>query len=367
MNTFRKLLDAILRGLAAGLSPGGLRAMPRDLCPGLPSLWPGDAPARRAALEGHARAGAPGLVAATLAACLPGMLLLAELASLPGDFWTQPWPRAALQGLGAALPGVLAGLALDGLRRLPGRLVSAGLAVCTGGLFFLGLKPFAMLLGGAVIGVLLLPEPAQAVAPPPSPDPACLRPWRFLALFGVLAAATGGVFLLDPGLGRIFLAAFKAEFWGLGGAGAWPLLSGDYVRARHWLAPGAFADLAALALAVPGPAAALAAGCGMLARGLPGALAAGAGAALSAALTLLASAPCMDAVAASPWARKALAGTGAVLCGITAGLAALTAAGRAWDASGIALASAALAASLWGAGRVWVALAAALAGVALYG
>lgn len=356
----RTLASVFVRALLTGLtpSPGG---KPAELWPGLPVTWPGDAPLRRAARVGHARAGAAGLVLAVLGAGLPSLALLALLALLLPELVRRPLAASALAGLCAALPGVLAGLALAALRRLPGRLVCAGVAVCCGGLFVLGLKPFSMLLGGAVLGVLLLPEPEGRPAVPQGRGLGLKGP---LALLGVFALAAAGLFAADAGLGRLFLASFKAEFWGLGGAGAWPLISGDFVRARHWVEPEPFRQLAGLALLVPGPAASLAAGAGMLARGWPGALAAGAGALLAPALTLLAVAPCWEAVGAAVWARKALTGVGAALCGLVAGLAVLTAQGPAWNAPALALAVAALGASLAGVGRAWIAAAAALAGAA---
>jgi len=299
--------------------------------------------AQAVALEGLDRRGVPGLLAAYAGYCLPGFALMAALGAAYSRWAGTQATRAALAGLAAVVPPLclVAGLRLllPG-RRLPaGLALSSALALCAGMLFFLGLKPFSMLLGGAVLGVLLHKDPAGLPEPPGSTPYSWKLPVLLLLAYAVLAAA---FFLADPALGRLYLLAGKAEIWSLGGMGGYALLFADAVRLRHWMDPPAFAALVGLGVMVPGPVLAASAFTGSLAMGAWGALAALAGYLAASCGVLLAAAPARGLIASCAWARKAVAGSRAVLGGMLLGLAARLLADASWDLPATLLAAGAV-------------------------
>jgi chromate transporter len=263
---------------------------------------------------------------------------MAALGALYSRFAGVALVGPALAGLTAAVPAICLIAGLTMLRSLVRTWLLLGLACGAGGLFFIGLKPFSMLLGGAILGVLLLREP-EGLPPAPASVP---YGWRMpISLFLLFAALAACFFLLDPALGRFFLSVSKAETWSFGGFGAFPLLFADAVRTRHWLDPASFADLTVLAQLTPGPLLSASALVGSMFKGFLGTAAALAGFFAASFFVLLAAAPARETIVSCVWARKAVQGVTAVLGGITLGMAAVFATNTAWDVprAGVAFAS----------------------------
>ncbi|MFZ5427498.1 MAG: chromate transporter [Thermodesulfobacteriota bacterium] len=327
-------------------------------------IIPGSADAQRCAHAGYRLKGVPGAAAALLGYCLPGFTIMAALAAALPRLGGVAAVQGALAGLGAAAPAVCLLGGADILRRLARAPLLWAMSAACGMLFFLGLKAFAMILGGAVIAVLLLPDPEGL---PDTPGKTHYRWGLPIGLFLGFAATTGACFWADPALGRLFMGVAKAETYGLGGLGGPSLLFADAVRLRHWMEAVPFAQLMALAQAVPGPSMALAAFAGYAAKGVAGAAAAFAAACMASLFLFLSAVPAARLIASSAWAWKAAQGASAVLGGLCIGLAGRFAVDAAWDLPRACIAgSAALALGL----RVnpaWAALAAALAGAFLPG
>ena len=322
---------------------------------------PGGTPAQLCGFLGLSLRGVPGALAAFAGFCLPGFLLMAGLGALCARFAGLALAGPALAGLKTAVPAIclMAGVAM--LRGLFRTGILLALAVGSGALFFIGLKPFSMLLGGAILGVLLLKEPQGL---PPAPASARYGWGMPVCLLFAFAALAAFFFLLDPALGRFFLSVSKAEVWSFGGFGAFPLLFADAVRTRHWLDAATFADLTALGQLAPGPLLSASALIGAGFRGILGSIAALAGFFTASLFILLAAAPARETIASCAWARKAVLGVSAVLGGITLALAALFAAETAWDASRAAMSVAAVLALALRIHPAWVALGS--AGVGLF-
>jgi chromate transporter len=313
-----------LRGSAgAFMRPGRIKAPPAFL-----DALPCGSGAQAAGLEGLEERGWAGLLAGYAGYCLPGFVLMAGLGAVYPSLAGLPALAGVWAGLRAVVPALClaAGVAMLAPRR--GKPILLALAACASMLFFLGLKPFSMLLGGAVIGVLMLEDPKGLPAPPQSTP----YPWKLPALLFLGYAGLAAVFFLaDTSLGRLYLLAGKAELWSLGGFGGLPLLFADTVRLRHWLDQAAFADLAALSALVPGPVMAASSFVGSLSMGMAGALAALTGFFAVSCGVLLAALPARDLIASCAWARKALDGVAAALGGMALGFAARLAADMPWD------------------------------------
>jgi chromate transporter len=333
---------------------------------GFLNVVPGGTPAQLCGYLGLKLRGLAGSVVAYLGYCLPGLVTMLALGwglMALADFLVPEQAMNTLQGgvagLRAVVPAIflLAGLTMSRRLKRPGLLL--GLFLGAGVLFVIGLKPFSMLLGGAILGVLLLPDPEGLPSSSGSPggeasgtpgtlsgDPPAGAPydWRLPAgLFLLYGLCAGGFFLVDATLGKLFLSIGKAEAYGFGGPGAFPILFADAVNARHWLTAPGFAAQAALAQAVPGPALAVSALLGWNVGSLAGALTALAGVCVPSFFILLAAAPAARAIGSCAWAGKALSGFMAVLGGMVAGLGARLAMAVTWDAHHGILAVAALA------------------------
>lgn len=323
-------------------------------------VLPGASAARLCALAGFTARGVPGALAAAMGFFLPGAALAAVLIVLVPMAPTMPPASLALHSLMGTAPVFCLLAALDLYRSRPRPPILAALALGAAGLYWLGLKPFSMLLGGAVIGVLMLtPRNDESANPPAAYD------WRLPAgLIVLFALMAGSFFMADPMLGRVFLASAKAETWGLGGFGALPIFFADSVRVRHWLDPEMFAGVLALSRIIPGPELALPILAGHAARGWPGALAAFIGTLGTGLFLLLAAEPALGRIRRMDWAVRAVSGLTAVLSGLCLGLAARLASDAAWDAPRLAAAVAGLAFLAFRASPALAALAAALAGIA---
>lgn len=300
---------------------------------------PGGTPAQLCGFVGLSLRGIPGALAAFAGFILPGFLLMAGLGALYSRFAGLAMAGPALAGIKAAIPTIclIAGVSILRTSGWSGLLLA--LACGSGTLFFIGLKPFSMLLGGGVIGVLLLKDPEGL---PPAPT-SIRYGWRMpISLFTMFSAFAASFFLMDPALGRFFLSVGKAEIWSFGGFGAFPLLFADAVRTRHWLDAASFADLISLAQLAPGPLLSASALAGTYFKGFLGAVAALTAFFTSSFFVLLAAAPASETIASCAWARKAVLGVKAVLGGITLGMAALFTADMAWDLPRTCLALASL-------------------------
>ncbi|WP_243311941.1 chromate transporter [Fundidesulfovibrio agrisoli] len=289
--------------------------------------------------------GLGGALAASAGYIGPGLVCAALLAGLWHIQGGAPWFAAGLRGVLVVSPAICLYAGLHMLFTATGRKPLAwALAAAAGLLFFIGLKPFSMLMGGAVLGVLLTPDPA---GPAPGTDCCCEAkpyPWgTALAAALPLAVAAGLCALLDASLGRLMLWTGKAGLFSLGGFGLYPLLFADLVRLRQWLDPVHFAQAMTLVDAIPGPYGGGALLLGARALGLGGLLAAAAGAFLPTLVMAVAVQPVRGAVAACKWAPKALGGVSAVLAGLCLGLGAqlisVLQMAPGWDTLRIALAA----------------------------
>ncbi|WP_243368410.1 chromate transporter [Fundidesulfovibrio soli] len=315
--------------------------------------------------------GLGGALAASAGYIGPGLVCAALLAWLWHFMADAPWFAAGLRGVLTVSPAICLYAGLHLLFTATGRKPLAwALATAAGLLFFIGLKPFSMLMGGAVLGVLLTPDPAGA--DPEAADCCESKPYPWGAALAAalpLAAAAGLCVFLDASLGRLMLWTGKAGLFSLGGFGLYPLLFADMVRLRQWLDPVHFSQAMTLVDAIPGPYAGGALLLGARALGVAGLLAAAAGAFLPTLLMAVAVQPVRGAVAASRWAPKALGGVSAVLAGLCLGLGgqmiSVLQVAPGWDTLRIALVAGALATLLMRNHPGIVLGAAFLAGVAL--
>lgn len=299
-----------------------------DSCAALALAIPGTTAPQAAALAGFELRRIPGAAAALTGFALPGLAAMTLLAALHAHALDAPLLAKAASGLGALAAALcaVAGFAL--LRANWGHWVQKCVAVGAGVLFFIGIKPFSLLFGAAILGVLMMKDETRA----PAPGPAPAYSWRApVVLLLCYLASAGALFALDPLLGRIMLSMGKVDIQSFGGLGAFSLMLSEIVRARHWLDEKTLLDALALTQVLPGSAATAAAFAGFKIKGAAGALTACAGVLAPSFLVAVAAAPARASVLRWDWARDAMAAIMAAVGGIVLATGAVFAAGMDWD------------------------------------
>lgn len=314
-------------GLTAFGGPAMLPAMRRRVVNGLgwmtegefkagvalTQVIPGASMMQMAAYVGLNLRGVPGAAAAFAGFSLPAFAIMTAFAA----FYARTADISALAGLFAGLKILVAAICLvsgiDFLRRFTGHWVQRAVAGGAGVLFFIGIKPFSLLLGAAILGVLLMKDESR----PECPAKPAAYGWRFpVLLFASYAGFIAAMFLADPLLGRLALSMGKVDLQAFGGFGAFPVMFAEVVRARHWLDEKSFMDAMAMAQVTPGPFLVASAFVGYHLKGIAGALTGWIGVFAPSFLLLLAAAPARDAVLRWEWARNAVAGIMAALGGM---------------------------------------------------
>ncbi|WP_248931135.1 chromate efflux transporter [Paenibacillus hamazuiensis] len=318
---------------------------------------------------GLMRGGWLGAVAAWLGFTLPSVLLLVlfafALQAYPaeGTGWLHGLKLAAVAIVAQAVWGMGKSLAPDRPRAL--------IAVVTAIVTLLAPYAYAQVLliaAAGALGFALLkvraPEAAEPLRVTVSRRAGAAALALFAALLAVLPLARAGS---NSELLALFDSFYRAGALVFGGGHVvLPLLEREVVPAG-WATPAQFVAGYAAAQAVPGPLFTFAAYLGVVARGVPGAVAATLGIFLPAFLLVVGALPFWNALRSKPGMRSALAGINAAVVGIL--LAALY--NPVWTSavhapSDVALALAAFGALVYGKLPPWAVVGlAALAGMAL--
>lgn len=135
-------------------------------CLGIGSLTPGPISSGTAAVTAYRLRGFPGAAVAYFAFHLPAVVLVIVLAATWHQAEALPWVQGVLRGVGAAVVGVLCGVALNTgrslIKDLRSGLVAGGATLA---LAAFGVNPILVMAAAALTGVLLLrpgrkPEPS---------------------------------------------------------------------------------------------------------------------------------------------------------------------------------------------------------------
>lgn len=139
-------------------------------CMGIGSLTPGPISSGTAAVTAYRVRGVAGAAVAYFAFHLPAVALVTVLAATWRQAVALPWVQGALRGVGAAVVGVLCGVALNTgrslIRDLRSGLVAGGATLA---LAAFGVNPLLVMVAAALTGVLLL-RPARQPSPGAVPN-----------------------------------------------------------------------------------------------------------------------------------------------------------------------------------------------------
>jgi chromate transporter len=234
---------------------------------------PGATAMQMAAYVGLQMRGVRGAVASYVGFGLPAFLLMLALAVLYSGSRQVPLVLSMFQGLQVMVVAIVANATFTFGRDIGKKPWNLVLAAVAAALFWIGVSPFVVIVGAAIVGGLMFKDPAP---PPPSgekggdaghvPNPIIV--FMILACAGVV-----GLYFTDRKMFQLAVLMLRIDLFAFGGGFAsLPLMFHDVVNAMGWLDGKTFMDGIALGQVTPGPIIITATFVGYLVRGFPGAL-----------------------------------------------------------------------------------------------
>jgi len=256
---------------------------------------PGATAMQMAAYVGLRARGVRGAIASYAGFGLPAFLLMLALAVFYSGSRELPLVVSLFQGLQVMVVAIVANATFHfgrDIGKKPEDLVLAGVAAA---LFWVGVSPFAVIVGAAIAGVFLFKDPALPPSSAKKEGDAGKVP-RPIVVFMILAC-TGvvGLYFADRKLYRLAVIMLRIDLFAFGGGFAsLPLMFHEIVNAMGWIDGKTFMDGIALGQVTPGPIVITATFVGYLVRGFPGALVATAAIFTPSFVVLVAATPFFD-------------------------------------------------------------------------
>jgi chromate transporter len=294
---------------------------------------PGATAMQMAAYVGLRAGGLRGAAASFLGFGLPAFLLMLALAAFYAGSREMPLVASLFRGLQVMVVAILSHATFrfgSDIAKRPWDLLLAPVAA---GLLAIGVSPFAVIIGAAVVGIALLRGAA-----PPSPSGKtegdagrALR--QLLPFIALVIAAVIALRFLDEKLFRLATLMLRIDLFAFGGGFAsLPLMLHEIVTVRGWLDGKTFMDGIALGQVTPGPIVITATFVGYLVKGFPGALAATAGIFTPSFVVLVAVTPYLDRMKSSRYFIGATRGIYASFVGLLVNMTVRFAWAVPWDA-----------------------------------
>lgn len=232
---------------------------------------PGATAMQMAAYVGLRAGGIPGALSSYTGFGLPAFVLMLALSSLYAGSHNLPEVVSLFSGLQVIVVAIIAGATRSfGISILKGwRDVVIGVMAAV--LFGVGVSPFVVIAGAALIGTIMYRSVSLAVPPPPQTktDSHIFR--HILILFCLFIAGLAGLYLLYPKLFSLAALMARVDIFAFGGGFAsLPLLFHEVVR-RGWMDSKTFMNGIALGQVTPGPIVITSTFVGYLMYGIPGA------------------------------------------------------------------------------------------------
>lgn len=234
---------------------------------------PGATAMQMAAYVGLRARGIQGAIASYVGFGLPAFLLMLVLAIFYSGSRELPLVVSLFHGLQVMVVAILANATFLFGRDMAKKRGDLVLAPISAALFWVGVSPFAVIIGAAIAGAVLFRD----APPPPSsgnPEGNAGRVPRPIVVFMILACAgVAGLYFSDRKLYQLAALMLRIDFFAFGGGFAsLPLMFHEVVNAMGWMDGKTFMDGIALGQVTPGPIIITATFVGYLVRGFPGAL-----------------------------------------------------------------------------------------------
>ncbi len=256
---------------------------------------PGATAMQMAAYVGLRAGGVRGAIASYAGFGLPAFLLMLALAVFYSGSRELPVVVSLFRGLQVMVVAILANATFLFGRDIAKKQGDLVLAPASAALFWVGVSPFAVIIGAAIAGIVFFRDPAPL---PPSDErkgntgkvPRPIIVFMILACAGVV-----GLYFADRKLYQLAALMLRIDLFAFGGGFAsLPLMFHEIVTVKGWLDGKTFMDGIALGQVTPGPIVITATFVGYLVRGFPGALVATAAIFTPSFVVLVAATPFFD-------------------------------------------------------------------------
>ena len=256
---------------------------------------PGATAMQMAAYVGLRVKGVRGAVASYIGFGLPAFLLMLTLAVFYSGSRELPLVVALFQGLQVMVVAIVAIATFTFGRDIGKKPLNLVLATVAAALFWIGVSPFAVIVGAAIAGALLFKGPALSPSFTKKEGDAGKVP-RPIVVFMILACAgVAGLYFAERKLYQLAALMLRIDLFAFGGGFAsLPLMFHEVVNAMGWMDGKTFMDGIALGQVTPGPIIITATFVGYLVRGFPGALVATAAIFTPSFVVLVAATPVFD-------------------------------------------------------------------------
>jgi len=233
---------------------------------------PGATAMQMAAYVGLRTRGVRGAIASYAGFGLPAFLLMLALAVFYSSSRGLPLVVSVFRGLQVMVVAIVANATFTFGRDIGKKPLNLVLAAAAAGLFWLGVSPFAVIVGAAIAGGLMFKDQS----PPPTGKKVgdAGNVPRPIVIFMILACAgVVGLYFADRKLFQLAALMLRIDLFAFGGGFAsLPLMFHEVVNAMGWMDGKTFMDGIALGQVTPGPIIITATFVGYLVRGVPCAL-----------------------------------------------------------------------------------------------
>lgn len=234
---------------------------------------PGAIAMQVAAYVGFRIKGISGALSAYIGFGLPSFIIMVILSALYVRFNSLPKFISLFNGLQVIVVAIIFNAVLSFGRNIVHSYRSIIVAIVSAGLFWLGISPFAVIIGAGILGMTLfrVSIPGASVY-----DNKKERKWNTKELAGLLVVfliCLAGIYFINPILFSLAAVMLKIDLFAFGGGFAsLPLMLNEVVINRGWLDSKTFMDGIALGQVTPGPIVITAAFVGYLVYGILGAI-----------------------------------------------------------------------------------------------
>ena len=234
---------------------------------------PGATAMQMAAYVGLRLRGVRGAVASYVGFGLPAFLLMLALAVLYSGAREVPLVLSLFRGLQVMVVAIVANATFTFGRDIGKKLSNLVLAAVAAALFWIGVSPFAVIVGAAIAGAILFQDPALPPSSAKKEGDAGKVPRPIVVFMILVCVGVVGLYFADRKLYQLAALMLRIDLFAFGGGFAsLPLMFHEVVNSMGWMDGKTFMDGIALGQVTPGPIVITATFVGYLVRGFPGAL-----------------------------------------------------------------------------------------------
>jgi len=233
---------------------------------------PGATAMQTAAYVGLRARGFVGALASFVGFGLPSFILMLILSSLYAKYHAIPKVISLFQGLQVVVVAIVANATYYFGKSTFRNYRDVFIAIAAGALFWTGVSPFAVIIGSACAGALLMKSDAEPLAvKQDDKDRGFFK--QFIVLLSVLLFGLLVLYLIDARLLNLAVLMMKIDLFAFGGGFASiPLMLHEIVDVRVWMDSKTFMDGIALGQVTPGPIVITSTFVGYMLYGLSGAI-----------------------------------------------------------------------------------------------